>query len=92
MYIVKDLVPDLTQFYKQYKSIQPWLQSNNPPAQGEFQSASASLPRDAAFYSFRATSFRFTRSGHFIPMSLRGRVEPVSRRSVHIEVTLTSFY
>ncbi|KAJ3530356.1 hypothetical protein NMY22_g8605 [Coprinellus aureogranulatus] len=35
MYIVKDLVPDLTQFYKQYKSIQPWLQSNNPPAQGE---------------------------------------------------------
>lgn len=27
MYIVKDLVPDLTQFYKQYKSIEPWLQS-----------------------------------------------------------------
>lgn len=35
MYIVKDLVPDLTQFYKQYKSIQPWLQNENPPAQGE---------------------------------------------------------
>ncbi|CAL7947410.1 unnamed protein product [Xylocopa violacea] len=26
MYIVKDLVPDLTNFYNQYKSIQPWLQ------------------------------------------------------------------
>lgn len=25
MYVVKDLVPDLTNFYKQYKSIQPWL-------------------------------------------------------------------
>ncbi|XP_066586899.1 uncharacterized protein SdhB [Prorops nasuta] len=27
MYIVKDLVPDLTNFYNQYRSIQPWLQS-----------------------------------------------------------------
>ena len=25
-YVVKDLVPDLTQFYKQYKSIKPYLQ------------------------------------------------------------------
>ncbi|EJD41865.1 succinate dehydrogenase iron-sulfur subunit [Auricularia subglabra TFB-10046 SS5] len=35
MYIVKDLVPDLTQFYKQYKSIEPWLQNDNPPADRE---------------------------------------------------------
>uniref|UniRef100_A0A1L8E0S5 Succinate dehydrogenase [ubiquinone] iron-sulfur subunit, mitochondrial n=1 Tax=Nyssomyia neivai TaxID=330878 RepID=A0A1L8E0S5_9DIPT len=26
MYVVKDLVPDMTNFYKQYASIQPWLQ------------------------------------------------------------------
>lgn len=26
-YVVKDLVPDLTQFYKQYKSIKPYLQA-----------------------------------------------------------------
>lgn len=26
MYIVKDLVPDLNNFYDQYRSIQPWLQ------------------------------------------------------------------
>jgi len=26
MYVVKDLVPDLTNFYAQYKSIKPWLQ------------------------------------------------------------------
>ena len=25
-YVVKDIVPDLTQFYKQYKSIKPYLQ------------------------------------------------------------------
>ena len=26
MYVVKDLVPDLNNFYQQYRSIQPWLQ------------------------------------------------------------------
>ncbi|KAG8744043.1 succinate dehydrogenase complex, subunit B [Ceratobasidium sp. 414] len=36
MYVVKDLVPDLTQFYKQYKSIEPFLQNDNPPEKGEF--------------------------------------------------------
>ncbi|MBT8145003.1 MAG: succinate dehydrogenase iron-sulfur subunit [Gammaproteobacteria bacterium] len=28
--VVKDLVPDLTQFYAQYASIQPWLQTRTP--------------------------------------------------------------
>lgn len=36
MYVVKDLVPDMTLFYKQYKSIQPWLQNDNPPEKGIF--------------------------------------------------------
>ncbi|WVQ78951.1 succinate dehydrogenase [ubiquinone] iron-sulfur subunit, mitochondrial [Cryptococcus sp. DSM 104549] len=36
MYVVKDLVPDLTLFYKQYKSIEPYLKNDNPPAKGEF--------------------------------------------------------
>uniref|UniRef100_A0A4D6BLA6 Succinate dehydrogenase [ubiquinone] iron-sulfur subunit n=1 Tax=Balbiania investiens TaxID=111861 RepID=A0A4D6BLA6_9FLOR len=27
MYIIKDLIPDLTNFYAQYKSIKPWLKS-----------------------------------------------------------------
>lgn len=26
MYVLRDLVPDMTNFYEQYKSIQPWLQ------------------------------------------------------------------
>lgn len=32
MYIVKDLVPDLTNFYKQYKSIEPFLKKKKPLA------------------------------------------------------------
>jgi len=30
MYVLKDLVPDLTNFYDQYKSIKPWLQVKDP--------------------------------------------------------------
>lgn len=26
MYVVRDLVPDMNNFYEQYRSIQPWLQ------------------------------------------------------------------
>jgi succinate dehydrogenase / fumarate reductase iron-sulfur subunit len=34
--VVKDLVPDLTQFYEQYASVRPWLQTRDPaPADGE---------------------------------------------------------
>ena len=36
MYIVKDLVPDLTLFYKQYKSIEPYLKNDNVPEGREF--------------------------------------------------------
>ncbi|PSR82079.1 hypothetical protein PHLCEN_2v6149 [Hermanssonia centrifuga] len=36
MYVVKDLVPDLTLFYKQYKSIEPYLKNDNPPEGREF--------------------------------------------------------
>jgi succinate dehydrogenase / fumarate reductase iron-sulfur subunit len=31
MPVVKDLVPDLTHFYAQYASIQPWVQTQSPP-------------------------------------------------------------
>jgi succinate dehydrogenase (ubiquinone) iron-sulfur subunit len=30
MYVVKDLVPDMTNFYDQYKSIDPWLKTKKP--------------------------------------------------------------
>lgn len=35
-YVVKDLVPDLTQFYKQYKSIKPFLQRETAPEDVSF--------------------------------------------------------
>ncbi|EIE80047.1 succinate dehydrogenase [ubiquinone] iron-sulfur subunit [Rhizopus delemar RA 99-880] len=35
MNIVKDLVPDLTHFYKQYKSIEPYLKQKSPPPEKE---------------------------------------------------------
>ena len=31
MAVVKDLVPDLTNFYAQYASVQPWMQTDTPP-------------------------------------------------------------
>ena len=31
MAVVKDLVPDLTNFYAQYASIKPWMQADTPP-------------------------------------------------------------
>jgi len=34
-YVVKDLVPDMTLFYQQYGSVQPWLQKNKPLKLGE---------------------------------------------------------
>ncbi len=36
MKVVKDLVPDLTNFYAQYESIEPWLKTDSPtPSDGE---------------------------------------------------------
>jgi len=35
MYVVKDLVVDMTQFYSQYKSIEPWLKTKNPSPGGK---------------------------------------------------------
>ena len=35
MPVVKDLVPDLTQAYAQLRSIDPWLQADTPPPDGE---------------------------------------------------------
>ena len=33
-HVVKDLIPDLTQFYKQYRSIEPYLKPAGPPPGG----------------------------------------------------------
>ncbi len=36
MKVVKDLVPDLTNFYAQHEAIQPWLQTKSPQPQKEW--------------------------------------------------------
>jgi len=35
MYVVKDLVPDMANFYEQYRSIEPWLQSDDKKPEGQ---------------------------------------------------------
>mmetsp|Transcript_17231 Transcript_17231/g.49258 ORF Transcript_17231/g.49258 Transcript_17231/m.49258 type:complete len:277 (-) Transcript_17231:930-1760(-) len=35
MYVVKDLVPDMGNFYEQYRSIEPWLQPGEPKKEGQ---------------------------------------------------------
>lgn len=44
-YVVKDLVPDLTHFYKQYKSIKPYLQRDTPAPDVWLNSYSSSIIR-----------------------------------------------
>ncbi|EQD62472.1 succinate dehydrogenase iron-sulfur subunit, partial [mine drainage metagenome] len=43
--VVKDLVPDMSQFYAQYASIQPWLKTNDP-VEGDRERLQS--PRDRA--------------------------------------------
>ncbi len=37
MEVVKDLVPDLTHFFAQHRSIEPWLKTETPPPEGEWR-------------------------------------------------------
>ena len=49
MPVIKDLVPDLTQAYAQYNSIQPWLQSDRvrpPQGRGRHRRAGRPAPRN----------------------------------------------
>ena len=38
MPIIRDLIPDMTNFYKQYKEIKPWLHSNKKGNKEHIQS------------------------------------------------------
>lgn len=35
MYVIKDLVPDMSNFYEQYRSIQPWLKNDDGKVEGQ---------------------------------------------------------
>ncbi|KAJ2107511.1 succinate dehydrogenase complex, subunit B [Coemansia sp. RSA 921] len=51
MFVVKDLVPDMTYFYKQYASIKPWLQRKDTldPSKEILQSPEDRLLLDCAY-------------------------------------------
>jgi len=46
MYVVKDLVPDLTHFYEQYKSVEPWLKQKKGPADPSKENLQSKEDRD----------------------------------------------
>ncbi|XP_073281019.1 succinate dehydrogenase [ubiquinone] iron-sulfur subunit 3, mitochondrial [Primulina huaijiensis] len=51
MYVIKDLVVDLTNFYQQYKSIEPWLKTKRPPPGGrEYRQSIAERKRLDGLY------------------------------------------
>jgi len=35
MYVIKDLVPDMSNFYEQYRSIEPWLKNKSGKSEGQ---------------------------------------------------------
>ena len=49
MYIIKDLVPDMSNFYSQYKSIKPWLKSTSVTNNEHLQSKMSRLELDGAY-------------------------------------------
>lgn len=49
MYVIKDLVPDLANFYSQYKSIKPWLKSNPLSNMETLQSKVDRIELDGAY-------------------------------------------
>ncbi|KAF2666053.1 succinate dehydrogenase and fumarate r, partial [Microthyrium microscopicum] len=50
-YVVKDLVPDMTHFYKQYRSIKPYLQRDTPAPDGrEYRQSKAERAKIDGLY------------------------------------------
>ena len=50
MPVVKDLVPDLTRFYEQYRFIEPWLQAQAPQPQQEWRQSPKERERIDGLY------------------------------------------
>jgi succinate dehydrogenase / fumarate reductase iron-sulfur subunit len=48
--VVKDLVPDMTQFFAQYASIEPWLKTATPPPDREWRQTPADRARMDGLY------------------------------------------
>ncbi|KAG2459355.1 SDHB dehydrogenase, partial [Polypterus senegalus] len=56
MYVVKDLVPDLSNFYAQYKSIEPYLKKKDESKQGKAQYIQSMEDREKLAYRWMIDS------------------------------------
>uniref|UniRef100_A0A7J8AAE3 Succinate dehydrogenase [ubiquinone] iron-sulfur subunit, mitochondrial n=1 Tax=Pipistrellus kuhlii TaxID=59472 RepID=A0A7J8AAE3_PIPKU len=56
MYVIKDLVPDLSNFYAQYKSIEPYLKKKDESQQGKQQYLQSIEDRDKLAYRWMIDS------------------------------------
>src|SRR5438876_1067895 len=81
-YIVRDLVPDLTLFYKQYKSIKPYLQRDSFPEGKEILQSKADRKKLDGLYecilcaccSTSCPSYWWNSEEYVSPMSDDGRL------------------
>jgi succinate dehydrogenase / fumarate reductase iron-sulfur subunit len=51
MPVVKDLIPDLTNFYAQHASMQPWLETKTPAPEKEWKQSTRTAPSWTGFTS-----------------------------------------
>ena len=58
MYVIKDLVPDMNNFYQQYKSIQPWLQRDDESQLGSGEKQLLQTTEDRAKLVSRTVCIR----------------------------------
>ena len=59
MRVLKDLVPDLSDFYKQYKSIQPWLKNSTKSSKEQIQSPADRKKLDGLYECVLCMLFNF---------------------------------
>ncbi|KAL8355713.1 hypothetical protein RB601_001155 [Gaeumannomyces tritici] len=79
-YVVKDLVPDLTHFYKQYRSIKPYLQRDTPSPDVSLNQG----PRDAcSAEKLTQHPFFFSSTGQGVPPEQGGQEKAGRAVRVH---------
>ena len=79
MYVVKDLVPDMGNFYEQYRSIEPWLHTEKEKDvdQAEWLQSKDDRKKLDGMYEVRTRIFNALRSSHtrltrhFVPRWIR---------------------
>jgi succinate dehydrogenase/fumarate reductase iron-sulfur protein len=66
MFVVKDLVADMTNFYAQYKTIEPWLQRDEKSDEGKIKDADGSVKENFHNKQVRARGPSPPPTSHFM--------------------------